>query len=245
MKLEGSDRKIEFFCLCTNGKKRQELCKIEAGSCNHWYSRKAIRTTFWPLIPKFAGSNPAEAVEFFGRKNPQHDFLRRGSPGFLSRSPLKRPDHFFGPSYLLYSKKLGPFPGVKWPRCNVDNSPPSSGQVKNKWSYKATPRTPSWRGAGKRYIFKNIIPVTEFPSRLFPSYQPKYLYIMKSFRHACLVVDKIAHTAQAYFAHMNWSFDPALLSFGNHVQFNVRKGLIAICKTLSSPDATVINMIKT
>ena len=31
----------------------------------------------WPLVPKFAGSNPAEAVEFLGRKNPQHAFLRR------------------------------------------------------------------------------------------------------------------------------------------------------------------------
>ena len=30
----------------------------------------------WPLVPKFAGSNPAEAVE---KKNPQHAFLRRGS----------------------------------------------------------------------------------------------------------------------------------------------------------------------
>ena len=31
------------------------------------------------LVPKFAGSNPAEAVGFLGRKNPQHAFLRRGS----------------------------------------------------------------------------------------------------------------------------------------------------------------------
>jgi len=28
----------------------------------------------WPLVPKFAGSNPAEAVGFLGRKNPQHAF---------------------------------------------------------------------------------------------------------------------------------------------------------------------------
>ena len=28
-------------------------------------------------VPKFAGSNPAEAVGFLGRKNPQHAFLRR------------------------------------------------------------------------------------------------------------------------------------------------------------------------
>jgi len=33
----------------------------------------------WPLVPKFAGSNPAEAVGFLGRKTPQHAFLRRGS----------------------------------------------------------------------------------------------------------------------------------------------------------------------
>ena len=32
----------------------------------------------WPLVPKFAGLNPAEAVGF-GRKNPQDTFLRRGS----------------------------------------------------------------------------------------------------------------------------------------------------------------------
>ena len=33
----------------------------------------------WPSVPKFAGSNPAEAVGFLGQKNPQHAFLRRGS----------------------------------------------------------------------------------------------------------------------------------------------------------------------
>ena len=34
----------------------------------------------WPLIPKFTGSNLAEAVGFLkGDKNPQHSFLRKGS----------------------------------------------------------------------------------------------------------------------------------------------------------------------
>ena len=33
----------------------------------------------WPLVPKFAGSSPAEAGGFLERKNPQHAFLRRGS----------------------------------------------------------------------------------------------------------------------------------------------------------------------
>jgi hypothetical protein len=38
--------------------------------------------SIWSLVPKFAGSNPAEVVGFFGRKNPQHAFLRRGSKAF-------------------------------------------------------------------------------------------------------------------------------------------------------------------
>ena len=42
----------------------------------------------WPLAPKFAGSNPAEAVGFFGRKNPQHAFLRRGSKRICPMSQL-------------------------------------------------------------------------------------------------------------------------------------------------------------
>ena len=33
----------------------------------------------WPLVPKFAGSNPAEAIGFLGRKNPQHAYVWRGS----------------------------------------------------------------------------------------------------------------------------------------------------------------------
>jgi hypothetical protein len=38
-----------------------------------------LEVACWPLVPKFAGSNPAEAVWFFGRKNPQRAFLRKGS----------------------------------------------------------------------------------------------------------------------------------------------------------------------
>jgi hypothetical protein len=34
---------------------------------------------FGTLVLKIAGSNPVEAAGFFGRKNPQHAFLRRGS----------------------------------------------------------------------------------------------------------------------------------------------------------------------
>ena len=37
-----------------------------------------IGVACWPLVPEFAGSNPAEAVGFLGWKNPQHAFLRRG-----------------------------------------------------------------------------------------------------------------------------------------------------------------------
>jgi len=38
-----------------------------------------LEVACWPLVPKFAGSHPAEDVGFLGQKNPQHAFLRRGS----------------------------------------------------------------------------------------------------------------------------------------------------------------------
>ena len=38
-----------------------------------------LDVTCWPLVPKFTGSHPAEAIGFLGWKNPQHAFLRRGS----------------------------------------------------------------------------------------------------------------------------------------------------------------------
>jgi len=38
-----------------------------------------LEVACWPLVPKFAGSHPAEAFGFLGRKNPQHAFVRRGS----------------------------------------------------------------------------------------------------------------------------------------------------------------------
>jgi hypothetical protein len=31
-----------------------------------------LEVACWPLVPKFAGSHPAEAFGFLGRKNPQH-----------------------------------------------------------------------------------------------------------------------------------------------------------------------------
>jgi hypothetical protein len=40
------------------------------------------------LVPEFAGSNPAEAVGFFWRKNPQHAFLRRRSQIICPMSQL-------------------------------------------------------------------------------------------------------------------------------------------------------------
>ena len=48
-------------------------------------------TTFhicWPLVPKIAGSNLAETVGFFGQKNPQHAFLRRGSKAVCPMSQI-------------------------------------------------------------------------------------------------------------------------------------------------------------
>jgi hypothetical protein len=42
----------------------------------------------WPLVPMITGSPPAEAVGFFGRKNPQHAFLRKGSKAVCPMSQI-------------------------------------------------------------------------------------------------------------------------------------------------------------
>ena len=42
----------------------------------------------WPLVPKFADSHPVEAVEFLGRRNLQHAFLRRGSKAVCPMSQI-------------------------------------------------------------------------------------------------------------------------------------------------------------
>ena len=43
-------------------------------------SKRKTKRVRWSLVPKFAGSNPAEAVGFFmAKKLPQHAFLRKGS----------------------------------------------------------------------------------------------------------------------------------------------------------------------
>jgi hypothetical protein len=53
---------------------------------------KAASVVQWlaccPLVPKIVGSNPAEDVGFFERKNPQHAFLRRGNKAVCSLSQL-------------------------------------------------------------------------------------------------------------------------------------------------------------
>jgi len=49
---------------------------------HYWYfinGFSGLGVACWPLVPKFAGSNPAEAVGFLGRKIPQHAVPWRGS----------------------------------------------------------------------------------------------------------------------------------------------------------------------
>jgi hypothetical protein len=61
----------------------------------------------WPLIPKFAVSNPAEAIGFLkGDKNPQHAFLRKGSKIILRH--VKEPwVHIPGIIWLPFQARVG------------------------------------------------------------------------------------------------------------------------------------------
>jgi hypothetical protein len=53
---------------------------------------------FGGLVPKFEGTNPAEAGGFFGRKNPHHAFLRREvkSSAALHHVRVKEPHNYRG-----------------------------------------------------------------------------------------------------------------------------------------------------
>jgi hypothetical protein len=45
----------------------------------HFSGFGRLEVACWPLVHKFEGSQPAEAVGILGRKNSQHAFLWRGS----------------------------------------------------------------------------------------------------------------------------------------------------------------------
>jgi hypothetical protein len=75
----------------------------------------------WPLIPKFAGSNSAEAVGFLkGDKNPQHAFLRKGSIiiGPMSQicGVLKNPGYIFKASRPPFPPIVSPLAASGLPR---------------------------------------------------------------------------------------------------------------------------------
>jgi hypothetical protein len=65
-----------------------------------------LEVACWPLVPKFAGSNPAEAVGFFGRKK----ILRRGSKAVCPTScftACKRPQKYV--QFATFGKIHGHF----------------------------------------------------------------------------------------------------------------------------------------
>jgi hypothetical protein len=55
------------------------ICYLHVHSYTKTCGFGGLEVVCWPLVPKFAGSHPAEAVGFLGRENPQHAFLWRGS----------------------------------------------------------------------------------------------------------------------------------------------------------------------
>ena len=70
------------------------------------------------VLAKIAGSNPAEGVGFFGRKNPQHAFLRRGSKAVCPMSQicgmLKTPENYVE---IGFSGEISrPFSSISVPR---------------------------------------------------------------------------------------------------------------------------------
>jgi hypothetical protein len=48
-----------------------------------------------------------------------------------------RPDRIWGRISFLFGRYQDSFPQTERPGCEVDNSPPSSAEIKNEWSYAA------------------------------------------------------------------------------------------------------------
>jgi hypothetical protein len=74
---EDVKRTSQFVFLQLRGIYGEPMCKWEANVQTDGFG--GLEVACCPLVPKFAGSNPAETVGFCRRKNPQHAFLRRGS----------------------------------------------------------------------------------------------------------------------------------------------------------------------
>ena len=76
--------------------------------------------------------------------------------------PPKRPDRLWGPPRLLSNGYRCPFSVVKRPVLEVKHSPPSSTEVKNRWSYTPIPLMPSRRGQGKLYFLPTHFRIVAF-----------------------------------------------------------------------------------
>jgi hypothetical protein len=70
--------------------KNDKYCTFWKSVCSLTYPActRNVHAPYFHLVPKFAGSNPAEAVGFFGRKNSQHAFVRRVSKAVCPVSQL-------------------------------------------------------------------------------------------------------------------------------------------------------------
>jgi hypothetical protein len=66
---------LNFFEICLYPRKWVQFVNLVCTKSGFG----GLEVACWPFVLKFAGSNQAEAVGFFGRKIPQHAFLQRGS----------------------------------------------------------------------------------------------------------------------------------------------------------------------
>jgi hypothetical protein len=60
---------MHFFITCSTKHQLSSITK---------FSYFSVLLACWPLVPKFVGSNLAEAIGLFWVKNPQHAFLWKG-----------------------------------------------------------------------------------------------------------------------------------------------------------------------
>jgi hypothetical protein len=77
-------RDATLQCVCSTFR----LLHVHCRAHNNHASHACILSSYSFMHTQVRGFNPAEAVGFFGRKNPQHAFLRRGSKAVCPMSQI-------------------------------------------------------------------------------------------------------------------------------------------------------------
>jgi len=101
------------------------------------YILSLVSRRYISLLTKMADNVVSIVTSFYGLGVPGFEY-RQWQDFILS----KNPDSIWGPPRILFNWYRGTFVTAKRLEREINHSPPSSGEVKNEWSYTSTPPVP-------------------------------------------------------------------------------------------------------